>query len=87
MHDSDARISQLLAAALHSPDFALRLLRTSAPPERAEILRRMHHVAQPTAPLPARPGLHKCRPAPSSSPSQDLAAGLKAFARSVRRVG
>ena len=84
--DPHRRLSQMLTAALHSPNFAVRLLHQSPAPERAEVVRRWSQSALPAAGAPARPGLRKCSPRPATQ-SQDMAVQLAAFARSVRRVG
>ncbi|HEU4580167.1 MAG TPA: hypothetical protein VFS67_18040 [Polyangiaceae bacterium] len=70
MTDAD-RLTRTLNAALHSPDFALRLLTQSRPAERAEMLRRWSQLpgsscngAAPESPAPsAQP-----KPAPASLP-------------------
>jgi hypothetical protein len=68
MTDAD-RLTRTLNAALHSPDFALRLLAQSPPSERAEMLRRWSQLpgsscnaAAPESPAPS------AQPKPTSLP-------------------
>lgn len=84
--DTDRRVSKLLTAALHSPNFAVRLLHQSPAPERAEVVRRWSQPHLPAAAGQQRPGLRKCTPR-AATQSQDMAVQLAAFARSVRSVG
>jgi len=98
---TDADVSRALSAALHSPDFAVRLLSRTAAAERAEVLRRWAIAptsapapsvsSQPERPRPAapepRPGLRKCGAPRQATQSHDLALQLAAFARSIGRVG
>ncbi len=100
--DPDRRLSRLLTAALHSPNFAVRLLHQSPAAERAEVVRRwsqptlqstfqpaFHPGSAATAATAAvaRPGLRKCGAPRPATQSQDMAVQLAAFARSVRSVG
>jgi hypothetical protein len=86
MNDADRLRSQKLTAALHSPDFAVRWLAEAPAPERAEVLRRWSQPATASAPAQPRPGLRKCGPLPGPNQSQEFAAQLLAFSRSVGRV-
>jgi hypothetical protein len=95
------RLSRVLSAALHSPDFAVRFLSRAPAAERAELLRRWAQAPagdlprastqperpQPTAPAEPRPGLRKCGAPRPATQSHDLALQLAAFSRSVGRVG
>jgi cell division septation protein DedD len=85
--DTDRRLTQMLNAALHSPNFAVRLLHQSPAPERAEVVRRWSQPSAAAAPAPALPGLRKCKAPRAATQSQDMAVQLAAFARSVRSVG
>ena len=85
--DTDRRLSQMLTAALHSPNFALRLLQQSPAPERAEVVRRWSQPSAVAAPTVSRPGLRKCGTPRPATQSQDMAVQLAAFARSIRSVG
>jgi hypothetical protein len=86
MSDTDRRLTQMLTAALHSPNFAVRLLHEAPAPARAEVVRRWSQASVAAAPAAPRPGLRKCA-APLGTQSQDMAVQLAAFARSVRSVG
>jgi hypothetical protein len=85
--DNDRRLSQMLTAALHSPNFGLRLLQQSPAPERAEVVRRWSQASSSSTPAELRPGLRKCGAPRAATQSQDMAVQLAAFARSVRSVG
>lgn len=87
MSDTDRRLSQLLTAALHSPNFAVRLLHQAPASERAEVVRRWSQASVPAAPAQPGPGLRKCGAPRAATQSHDLAVQLAAFARSVRSVG
>lgn len=77
MTDAD-RLTRNLNAALHSPDFALRLLSQAPPSERAEMLRRWSqlpgsscNVAAPESPAPS------AQPKPVPPVSLPLRPGLR----------
>jgi hypothetical protein len=77
MTDAD-RLTRTLNAALHSPDFALRLLAQSPPSERAEMLRRWSQLpgssgnaAAPESPAPS------AQPKPAAPVSLPLRPGLR----------
>lgn len=85
--DTDRRLSQMLTAALHSPNFAVRLLHQSPAPERAEAVRRWSQPAISATDAQQLPGLRKCGASRAATQSQDMAVQLAAFARSIRSVG
>ena len=72
------RLTRTLNAALHSPDFALRLLSQSPPTERAEMLRRWSQLpgssgnaAAPESPAPS------VQPTPACAGSLPVRPGLR----------
>jgi hypothetical protein len=77
MTDAD-RLTRTLNAALHSPDFALRLLSQSPPSERAEVLRRWSQLpgtscnaVAPESPTPS------AQPKPAGPAPLPLRPGLR----------
>jgi hypothetical protein len=86
MSDRD-RLSRLLTAALHSPNFAVQLLHQAPASERAEVVRLWSQTSLlSAAPEQPRPGLRKCL-APQATTPSDMAVQLAAYARSIRNVG
>ncbi|MEY2935398.1 MAG: hypothetical protein RL033_6147 [Pseudomonadota bacterium] len=81
-----ARLSRLLTAALHSPNFAVQLLHQAPAAERAEVVRLWSQTSLSAAPEQPRPGLRKCVAPQATSPS-GMAVQLAAYARSIRNVG
>jgi hypothetical protein len=83
LHD---RTLKLLTLARQNPHFGLRLLAELPPPARAEAIGHWCRMAPPETEPRLRPGLKKCSPPPLVA-DDGLGAQLRAFARSIGRVG